>query len=956
LQPDPAGAITETPHCIDTSGARSPCVVAAAGLRILMPADSATTTRVTAAGRFLYLGGDLFPVKGISYGMRSAEATAAPLACSRRLRDDFQSIARAGANTVRLYGAPTTDVLDEASRHDLRIFSGVPQWQDSVLLEDRRSRQSIRRLIAESVRTVAAHPASLLIALGNEIPPPLVRWLGARRLEQFLRELYDEAKNAAPEALLTYVNFPPTEPLSLPFFDVCSFSVHLRRPLELRAYFARLQHIAGHRPFLLAEAGCDSLHGGEEAQAVVASMQLRTAFAEGACGAVAFTWNDGHEDTGRFGLVDVSGRPKLALHTVSRVFAEAPFPDTQRQEWPKVSVVVCAYNAASTIDECLTSLERLTYPSFEVILVNDGSTDATASIARRHREVKIIDLPNCGLSAARNVGLSQATGDIVAYTDADVRVDPNWLTYLVQPFITSDVVGSGGPNVVPPDDPWIAQSVARSPGGPTHVLLDDRIAEHVPGCNMAFRRDALLEIGGFNPIFRRAGDDVDLCWRLQAKGYRIGFAPSALVWHRHRARVRAYWRQQVGYGESETWLMSHHPEKFPNGRALWHGRIYSPLPYIQSISGTRVHAGLWGTAEFPSVYRTDAHPVSFLPHLARWQMLSCALLVASAALSRFAVGGLAIACLAAGVMGLSATVWRCFAFAMRSDINGLPAIGRFGRRGSRGIYRVTMAWLHALQPLARAWGRIRGTLSPPPEGADSFVPVEPRHVDGPAVMWTGLRLLLGRSVRAQFWSDRHLVRPELLGAITERLRASRVGPHIDIDDGWRSDHDICVAAARWVSLGMRGLVEAQGAGRRVFRVAFRLRTKRLVRAAAIVVLALPLVFAAVRLPGLTLLTLVLDAFGVGWCAYRVGQTEAAIRRAIDAVVSVVRAPALVRPAFYAHDRAFSEAVVPSVAFRAEGLGRRMAALKTPDDESSRWAPIQAARRFRLLPRTGTREN
>ena len=87
---------------------------------------------------------------------------------------------------------------------------------------------------------------------------------------------------------------------------------------------------------------------------------------------------------------------------------------------------------------------------------------------------------------------------------------------------------------MPADDPPMAQCIARAPGGPTHVLLDDRIAEHVPGCNMAFRRDALLAIGGFNPIYLRAGDDVDVCWRLQARGWKIGFASSALVWHHHR--------------------------------------------------------------------------------------------------------------------------------------------------------------------------------------------------------------------------------------------------------------------------------------------------------------------------------------------------------------------------------------------------------------------------------------
>jgi GT2 family glycosyltransferase len=123
---------------------------------------------------------------------------------------------------------------------------------------------------------------------------------------------------------------------------------------------------------------------------------------------------------------------------------------------------------------------------------------------------------------------------------------------------------------------------------------------------MACRRDALLAIGGFNPVYLRAGDDVDICWRLQGKGLRIGFAPSALVWHHHRASVKGYWRQQVGYGEGETWLAAHHPEKFVSGQMLWRGRIYSPLPFLRSFAGQRVNSGVWGTAAFPSVYATDA--------------------------------------------------------------------------------------------------------------------------------------------------------------------------------------------------------------------------------------------------------------------------------------------------------------------------------------------------------------
>jgi hypothetical protein len=203
-------------------------------------------------------------------------------------------------------------------------------------------------------------------------------------------------------------------------------------------------------------------------------------------------------------------------------------------------------------------------PDVETIVVNDGSRDATGEIAREYEGVRVIDIPERRPERRAQRRPRVATGEIVAYTDADVRVDPDWLTYLVQPILT----GRGRQRRTQrraADDPWMAQCVARAPGGPTHVLLDDRIAEHVPGCNMAFRREALLAIGGFNPIYLRAGDDVDICWRLQAPaasdrlravGARLAPPPR---------QVSAYWRQQVGYGEGEVWLEHQHPDKFAGG-------------------------------------------------------------------------------------------------------------------------------------------------------------------------------------------------------------------------------------------------------------------------------------------------------------------------------------------------------------------------------------------------------
>src|SRR6202034_1089954 len=91
---------------------------------------------------------------------------------------------------------------------------------------------------------------------------------------------------------------------------------------------------------------------------------------------------------------------------------------------------------------------------------------------------------------------------------------------------------------------------------------DDNRAEHVPGCNMAFRRSTLLGIGGFDPQFRAAGDDVDICWRWSDAGLTIGFAPAALVWHHRRSSVRAYFKQQAGYGVAEAMLQRKHPHRF----------------------------------------------------------------------------------------------------------------------------------------------------------------------------------------------------------------------------------------------------------------------------------------------------------------------------------------------------------------------------------------------------------
>jgi len=172
---------------------------------------------------------------------------------------------------------------------------------------------------------------------------------------------------------------------------------------------------------------------------------------------------------------------------------------------------MCSFNGERTIHNYYTKLTHLNYPNFEVIVVDEGSTDRTAHIGNEYGFRIIRHTENRGLSKARNSGLEAATGEIVAYIDDDAWPDPDWLTYLATTFMNSDFVSVGGPNVPPPDDGPIADCVANAPGNPVHVLLSDGEAEHIPGCNMAFRKACLEEIGGFDSHFRVAGDDVDVC-------------------------------------------------------------------------------------------------------------------------------------------------------------------------------------------------------------------------------------------------------------------------------------------------------------------------------------------------------------------------------------------------------------------------------------------------------------
>jgi O-antigen biosynthesis protein len=684
------------------------------------PTSAQATAPLTARGKFLFAGAEKFYVRGVTYGAFRPDAAKNEYTDLEQVDRDFAQMAESGINTVRIpHTMPPRALLDIAVRHGLRVMVGLSAEQYAGYLIDTQKDFDIAGAIRAKVQTCAGHPALLCYAIGNEIPAPLVRWIGPSRVERYLRDLYRVVKGEDPGALVTYVNYPTTEYLRLPFLDLVSFNVYLETQERLAAYIARLQTLAGERPLLLSELGLDSLRNGEETQARVLDWQIRTTFAEGAAGSFVFSWTDewhrGGEDVKdwEFGITDRERCPKPALRAVSRAYWQAPFA---RGSAPRISVIVCTYNGRATIRECLEGLSRLEYPNVEVLVIDDGSTDGTAEIVREF-DVRLVSTENRGLSAARNLGLELASGEIVAYIDDDAYPDPHWLQYLAEAFRATEFAAVGGPNLPPPGDDFVAEAVANAPGGPMHVLLSDREAEHIPGCNMAFRTAALRSLGGFDPQFRTAGDDVDICWRIQASGGKVGFHPAALVWHHRRKTVRAYWKQQTGYGKAEAMLQIKWPEKYNvAGHAVWSGRVYGRG--LQHALGRmqRVYHGVWGLAPFQSSYESEPGLLQSLPLMPEWYFVVATLLALSALGMLWRpllwTTPLLLAALGASLAQALLAAWRSsYRYAPRTGLGRLRL-------------RTMTAWLHLLQPLARLVGRIRHGLTPwRPRDADlSLVP------------------------------------------------------------------------------------------------------------------------------------------------------------------------------------------------------------------------------------------
>jgi glycosyltransferase involved in cell wall biosynthesis len=200
-------------------------------------------------------------------------------------------------------------------------------------------------------------------------------------------------------------------------------------------------------------------------------------------------------------------------------------------KWPKVSVVVITRNEEKNIRDCLDSIVSMDYDGYEVV-VADSSSDRTPQIVKSYRGVVLRKVDGPGFGHARNVGVSAARNEIIAFTDADCIVPRNWLRVLVAGF-GKGVAGVGGSSYPPPASPYLGVCIACLGFPAGGVTGTESMGNCLSTCNAAFRKDVLEELGGFDERFAAGGEDQDICERITGK-YRIKLVRESFVYHKTR--------------------------------------------------------------------------------------------------------------------------------------------------------------------------------------------------------------------------------------------------------------------------------------------------------------------------------------------------------------------------------------------------------------------------------------
>ncbi len=240
---------------------------------------------------------------------------------------------------------------------------------------------------------------------------------------------------------------------------------------------------------------------------------------------------------------------------------------------PTVSIIVPCYNSAATLRSCLAGLLKQNYPAFQVIVVDDGSSDDTVSIAKEYPVTLIRTSKNSGPGAARNLAIQESRTDLVVFFDSDCFVeDTDWLQRHVQMHQrpTIGIVGGGilgvGAGLVARADSychWLTNIPNAKPADITFTSGPSltKFSCHLVSTNMSVKRQVFEKIGGFDEQFR-TGEDVDFCERTVRAGFTIRFQPDIIVKHWDRCNLRDFLLCYYRMGKDRIPVRRKHSTKF----------------------------------------------------------------------------------------------------------------------------------------------------------------------------------------------------------------------------------------------------------------------------------------------------------------------------------------------------------------------------------------------------------
>jgi GT2 family glycosyltransferase len=250
---------------------------------------------------------------------------------------------------------------------------------------------------------------------------------------------------------------------------------------------------------------------------------------------------------------------------------------------PFVSVIVPTARRPERMHKLLSSLAALDYPAFEIVIVDNAPDDPRTrqeieAFAARDPRVRYMNEPLPGSSVARNRGIAEVDSELLAFTDDDVEVDPQWLSWIVERFLADPRVDVVTGLVLPanldtPEQRWFEEFSGFGKGFDLALYdTDEHRAEDRPlypywggvfgsGNNMAYRRRVLLEIGGLDPALGAgspalAGADIEAFSHAILRGSRLAYEPRALCWHDHRATPAAVSKQTFSYAVGVTAILT----------------------------------------------------------------------------------------------------------------------------------------------------------------------------------------------------------------------------------------------------------------------------------------------------------------------------------------------------------------------------------------------------------------